>query len=280
MDQSSPSASNPLLFSIDVEDLLARFPLGEKPNFQSHVPQCMDRFLEVFNQFQVKITCFICGDLARQFPDVIRKIELNGHEIACHSDLHMPLDLLTPSSFKIDLENNIRALRDAGVVGEIKGYRAPIFSLTEQTSWAYDILSEMNFKYSSSVLPAANPQYGWKDFGTSIRKFKGIYEIPMTLGKFFGVKVPLFGGMYLRWLPNSMMRSQLSLQLKKSAVLGFIHPYDIDVEQEYFRHPGIDNLLFHALLFYRRGSVLPRLKEVFGSGVKTSKYIDYVNELA
>lgn len=280
MQKCSGNNRYPFLFSIDVEDLLMRFPKEQVPDFPSHVPDLMDQLLGVIEDAGAKITCFTCGDLARKYPRIIKRIEQGGHEVACHSDLHIPLDKLTPDLFRDDLKNNLQALRDAGITTPIVGFRAPIFSLTEKTKWGYEVLEELGFLYSSSVLPAPNPQYGWPEFGSEIKKVGAIYELPMTLGTFYGLKVPMFGGMYMRWLPYGKMKRAILNHLKSGPVLGFIHPYDLDTKQEYFKHPGINNLVFHALLFYKRSRTLPRVQDLFKHSISTTTYSDYVAFLA
>jgi hypothetical protein len=267
----------PLLLSVDVEDLLERFPEGARPNYPSHVPAAMIDLLNLFKQFHAKVTCFICGDLARAFPKIVQKIEAEGHEIACHSDLHIPLDKLTPDTFKQDLKNNIEALRQAGVSSEIVGFRAPIFSLTEKTSWAYDVLRDLGFLYSSSVLPAINPQYGWPEFGEKPKMVSGILEIPMTVENFLGLKVPL-GGMYLRWLPLGFIKKKIKEKSLIESYLSFIHPYDLDLKQEYFKHPGVDNLLFHFLLKARRGQTIPRIREILRLNYGSITYKEFASK--
>ncbi len=78
-------------------------------------------------------------------------------------------DIKSPCPLKGYLEINIQHLNNAGVT-EIKGFRAPIFSLTEKTKWAFDVLTDLGFSYSSSVLPAKSPLYGWPEFGSTPKR--------------------------------------------------------------------------------------------------------------
>ena len=79
---------------------------------------------------------------------------------------------------------------------------ADVFSLTEKTQWAYDILAELGIRYSSSVLPAPNPLFGWPEFGVSARRMtSGVLEIPMTPARVGPLRVPVGGGVYFRVLP-------------------------------------------------------------------------------
>ncbi|MCI5158850.1 MAG: hypothetical protein D3906_10515 [Candidatus Electrothrix sp. AUS1_2] len=100
---------------------------------------------------------------------MIAEIVAAGHEIACHGSRHVQLDKLSPQQFRADLRENLRALQDAGATA-IHGFRVPTFSLTAKTAWAHEVLAELGFTYSSSILPARNPLYGWPEFGSKAKE--------------------------------------------------------------------------------------------------------------
>ena len=95
-------------------------------------------------------------------------------------------------------------MRRAGAK-DVRGFRAPIFSLTAATAWAYPVLRELGFSYSSSVLPAKNPFYGWPGFGPEPRLMEGIWELPMSVARFGPYVVPPAGGVYFRVLPRPLV---------------------------------------------------------------------------
>ena len=139
------------LFSVDVEDI--RFGMADGLNYQERVPANVHKYFDWLNKHDFKCTFFVVGDVAEAFPSLIQEISSEGHEIACHLHRHITLDTLSRETFKEGLESNVRTLRRAGAAN-IEGFRAPIFSLMPSTSWAYDVLKELGFSYSSSVLPA------------------------------------------------------------------------------------------------------------------------------
>ena len=48
-----------------------------------------------------------------------------------------------------------------GITGKnVLGYRAPSFSITKKSLWAFDILEELGFEYDSSVFPTNHDIYG------------------------------------------------------------------------------------------------------------------------
>ena len=239
-----------------------------------------ERYLDFFEEHNCKVTFFVVADGARQYPHLIRKIAEKGHEIACHTFTHIPLDKLGVHKFKADLQESLKILSDVSS-SEIKGFRAPIFSITSQTAWAYDILGELGFVYSSSVLPARNPLYGWPEFGREIKKMSGdVWELPVSVYSSRLLSFPFAGGIYFRLLPFIISRQFIKKSWKKNLpVLGYMHPYDIDEAQERFMHPGINNSRFYNRLMYmNRKTVLDKLKKTVALNARIIPYIDYVRE--
>jgi len=265
----------PYLFSIDLEDL--RFGMADGLKYQERVPANVHKYFDWLNKHGFKCTFFTVGDVAEAYPSLIQEISSEGHELACHLHRHIPLDKLTRETFKESLEANRAAILRAGAA-EVKGFRAPIFSLMPSTSWAYDVLSELGFSYSSSVLPAKNPFYGWEEFGQRPRKVRNIVEIPMTVEKFGPLNIPVAGGVYFRVLPGILVRRSVRNYLKTDIpLLGYFHPYDIDLEQEHFMHPEInDSRFYNFLMYYNRKNVFKRLDAIIAMGFAVCRYAEYV----
>ena len=263
------------LFSIDLEDIRLLVENGER--FKDAVPEMTNRYLDFLNKHDSKATFFVVGDMARRHPDLIRRIVDAGHELGCHTDKHVPLNLQTSELFQLDLERNIESLKKAGAKNII-GFRAPIFSLTKDTRWAYDVLASLGFRYSSSVLPADNPLYGWKEFGKAIKEIQGIVEVPMTLSETPLLNIPFGGGLYFRVLPKPILNQLFKLAAKRNLPIGgYMHPYDIDTKQERFMQPGINNNQFYNfLMYYGRGSVFSKLEAILEMGFKIKPYREYL----
>jgi polysaccharide deacetylase family protein (PEP-CTERM system associated) len=266
------------LFSIDLEDVRLWMPGGEK--YKERVPANTHAYMSWLNGHGFKCTFFTVGEVAQKYPSLIKEILDEGHEIACHTNKHIPLDKQDPASFKKDLEENIRWLREAGA-GDIKGFRAPIFSLTEKTKWAFDVLTELGFSYSSSVLPAKSPLYGWPEFGqTPKRVNSSLVEIPMTVGKTGPVTAPYGGGIYFRVFPFFTIMSKVKRHTTASnPLLGYFHPYDIDTGQEHFMHPGINNSkLYNHLMYMNRSKVFERMDRLIDKGFTICTYQQYISD--
>lgn len=263
------SGEAPYLFSVDVEDPRLELPDGER--HPPRVPSLVESYLGFLRRHGGKGTFFFVGEVARRHPGLVARIAVEGHEIGCHSDSHVPLDRLGGARFRDDVERNLDALRKAGA-GEVAGYRAPCFSLTAQTGWAYEALARLGFAYSSSVLPARSPLYGHPGFGAGPRLIEGVVELPVTLLPWPILKVPV-GGLYFRALPRPVLRAALTrFRRRGEAVAGYHHPYDIDTEQRFthagFRRWGPFDLLMRA----NRGAVLPRLEMVGSLGFAFAAY--------
>jgi polysaccharide deacetylase family protein (PEP-CTERM system associated) len=267
-----------LLLSIDLEDV--RDWVDDGLNYTERVPANTQCYLDYFRSLGIKATFFIVGQVARRYPNLIRQIIDEGHEIACHGDTHLQLDKLTACSFREDLERNIQSLVDVGGQNII-GFRAPTFSLISRTSWAYDVLSELGIQYSSSVLPAGNPLYGWPEFGEEPRIVNNkIWELPITLHAIPGLRVPVLGGVYFRVMPFLLTCMSVWLSIKKKKPVGtYLHPYDIDTLQERFMHPDLGGKKYlNALMYINRGKVLKRLG-VLHDRYDFSTYQEYISRM-
>src|SRR5947209_2111155 len=139
-----------LLLSIDFEDWhqLVRRRVGAS-GWQEPGPALArqtDRLLSLLDELQVKATLFILGMAARAHPELVGRIVAAGHEIGCHGDAHLLVAGQTPEEFAIDLRRaraTIQELTDR----QPAGYRAPAFSITQASPWAYDILAREGFAY-------------------------------------------------------------------------------------------------------------------------------------
>jgi len=266
------------LFSVDLEDI--RMSMPDNQSYKDRLVINTEKYLEYLDSNSSRCTFFVVGQVAKKYPDLIKRINSCGHELACHSMNHTPINRLSPKEFENDVKQNMEYIYKASSP-ELKGFRAPYFSLTKETEWAYDILKELGFVYSSSVLPAKNPLYGWPGFGEQTKEIlKNFYEVPITLSGFPIVNVPFAGGVYFRVLPFTLIKYLFKNKQKSSNYIrGYFHPHDIDTEQERFMHPGIkQNRLYNLLLYYNRDKVLKRLK-LLANNISIITYRKYISEI-
>ena len=263
------------LFSVDFEEFYAA---ERQESFRrTPLPELTERLLEFLRRAGMRCTFFVVGEIAARFPEAVRAIAAEGHELGCHTHDHRPLDEHTPASLREDLLRNLDAVR-ACASGPITGFRAPILSLTRRTAWAHEVLAQLGFRYSSSVLPARNPLHGWPEFGSAPREVNGIMEIPVTLARIGPLRLPVGAGTYFRCLPPALVRGAFErCAARGNPVVGYFHPYDIDAAQERVMSRGVNgSRLMNALLYMNRSRTLERLESLMADGFKIVPYSDFL----
>lgn len=200
----------------------------------SHVEANTQRMLEQFARHDIKATFFTLGWVAERFPALVRRIVANGHELASHGFGHQLVHELSPDQFRHDLTRAKDVLEEAGGV-EVKGYRAPTFSIGPQNPWAFEILAETGHQYSSSVYPVKHDLYGAPDSPRSpYRPTKlDLLELPMTTLQLGRKNLPIAGGGYFRLVPYWLYRQALARfnQVESRPSIFYIHPWEIDADQ-------------------------------------------------
>jgi polysaccharide deacetylase family protein (PEP-CTERM system associated) len=241
--------------SIDVEDYfhVSAFEKQSPPDTwetrECRIERNIDRVLSCLDQVDVKATFFILGWVAERYPQVTRCIAEQGHEIASHGYLHQRLSLLDRDSYRQDIRRGKGLLEDQ--IGQaVIGYRAPSYSITRETAWAFDELLEAGFQYDSSIFPMKHDFYGipdwprfpgyavkrgdvWQAADTIPGKQLGIREIPITTLKFGSRNLPIAGGGYFRLLPYAVTRwglSSINVKERKPFIF-YLHPWEFDPEQ-------------------------------------------------
>lgn len=194
------------------------------------------RLLDLFDECDVKGTYFILGWVAERYPQLVREIAGRGHELGCHSYWHRPVYKLTPAEFREDTQRAKDVIEQASGV-TLYGYRAPSFSITGQSLWAFDVLAELGFTYDSSVFPVSHDVYGMPDAPRSpfiVKTPSGpVVEYPMaTFRLASGRNLPVGGGGYLRIFPYWYTDMGVRRAWRDGVpVVSYIHPWEIDPGQ-------------------------------------------------
>jgi len=198
----------------------------------------MDRILQQFDRAGVTATFFTLGWIADRYPAVVRRIVAAGHELASHGYGHARADSQTPEEFRDDVRRARGVLQDLGGV-PVVGYRAPTFSIGPRNPWAFDVLDEEGYAYSSSVYPVKHDLYGTPDAPRfPYRPAAGpLLEIPMTTVRLGGRNLPCAGGGYFRLMPYALFRILLRRFNHMDAASGvfYFHPWEIDPDQPRIR---------------------------------------------
>ncbi len=97
-------------------------------------------------------------------------------------------------------------------MSRVRGYRAATFSIGARNQWAFGVLEEEGYEYSSSINPISHDLYGMPDAPRVPYRPGGrrLCEIPMTTVRPSGRNFPCSGGGYFRLLPYPAFRFGLS----------------------------------------------------------------------
>jgi len=204
----------------------------EWSNFESRIHQNMDRIYKILDGSNVKATFFCMGWIAEKYPEVIKDIVSQGYEIGSHTRMHQLVYSQTPQEFKSDVEHSIKTLEDLSGT-KVKYFRAPGFSITEETKWAFEILIELGIEIDCSIFPVKRAHGGFASYGTpkpSILEYNGvsIKELPINYADFLNKPIIFSGGGYFRLLPYPLIKKWTK---QSDYIMTYFHPRDFDATQ-------------------------------------------------
>ncbi len=240
------------ILTVDLEcwaRLVNRQLTGELTLCSRNTREGTEFLLSLFKEKGAKATFFVLGHFADAFPDLVKRIDSEGHEIATHGYSHTRLNQLTPDEFRREVKLSLAGLEQ--VIGKrIRGFRAPEFSLVSDTSWALRILSEEGLAYDSSIFPFAGQRYGISDFPRGMVRINfdqsSIVEVPLSTVRLLGKNWPVAGGGYLRLLPCGMIRRMIR-RVNRDGLpfVAYCHPYEfysgrLTVSPEAKRKRGVE----------------------------------------
>lgn len=252
--------------TIDVEDYFQvsafapHIPRSEWPLRECRVERNVDLILSMLDQHDTKATFFTLGWIAERYPHIVRQIVANGHEIASHGYGHERATDQSPDSFFADV--NVAKLILEDIAGtEIKGYRAPSFSIGEKNLWAFECLEKAGYLYSSSIYPIRHDHYGMPNAPRHAHSIGNLLEIPATTLRFFSRNWPASGGGYFRLLPYGFSRWMIQRinHVDQLPAVFYFHPWEIDVEQPRVEGVSAKTRFRHYLNIHRMEQRLHRL---------------------
>jgi len=247
------------LLSFDVEDWEAVAALrlsGRLGRWSGSLPRQLDRVRRLLDHFGVRATFFWLGCTAAAYPNAVRALKREGHEIASHGYGHVVLGKLKPRELAADLRASTELLGQ--LTGERPlGYRAPEFSLTKHTRWALSVIADAGFVYDSSVFPIRHRRYGIPDFPrhpTLVHTTSGpLVELPLASVEWWGFRWPIAGGGYFRWVPRWLMLRAWRRFFKDNTIgTAYFHPYEFDKPESGGLIPSglTDSRRLRELFFY------------------------------
>ena len=248
------------IMQIDVEDWYCDLEFCSWHSYTQRVARNTAKILSILQEHDVRATFFILGYIAGKIPELVQEIQNNGHEIASHGYAHRRITDQSPAEFEKDLVQSLETLEK--ITGEkIWGYRAPQFTLTEETAWAIDILKKHGLKYDSSIFPVKTPLYGVPGAPLSPYHIRSenikidhpdeeFLEIPLSVYQvpFIKKRIPVGGGIYLRVLPYPITGYSIGrINRSHRSAVCYLHPWELDSEKprhkdlKWYHYYGIDH---------------------------------------
>jgi polysaccharide deacetylase family protein (PEP-CTERM system associated) len=226
-----PPKFAPPIISVDVEDWAQStwdhsLPITERAARNTlHV-------LDVLAEHDVKGTMFVLGLFCEAFPEVVRRMHAEGHEIGCHTYGHLEVFHKTPTQMAAQTRR-AKDLLEQTIGAKVRGYRAADFSIIRETLWSLDVLAECGFEYDSSIFPVKRPRYGIPDWPrhpvrVELPSGRMIVEFPIAAYQLGSKNLPVGGGGYHRLLPGFVGRAAARRVMNEVPFVFYCHPYEFD----------------------------------------------------
>lgn len=221
-----------MIFSADIEDWQQSVLDWNNP-ITNRVIASTHKLLAILDSHNVKGTFFIQGMITEKYPELIKEIAVQGHELGSHSYSHETIFAMTPKKFEWELEKSVLPLED--LTGKkVIGFRAPKFSINESIiNWYCEALRKYGIKYDSSVFPMEVKVQGYGFSDPNIVKLfnkNGIDQYPMTIANVYGKQLPIMGGGYFRLYPYWLTKVLSKHNISKESVF-YMHPYELDSDE-------------------------------------------------
>lgn len=241
----SDGRSATLLLSVDFEDwhqlVRRRVGAGDWQQPGPALRRQTEVLLGLLDELDVRATFFVLGMSARAHPELVQAIAAHGHEIGSHGDAHRPVHSQTSRELAADLRaagSTIEQLTGRTPVG----YRAPAFSITRQSSWAFEVLADEGLEYDASQhdSPRIRNRFGGSSSSPHPLELAGgrtLWELPVAVWRAGGsagnerggrARIPVGGASYWGLMPTSIILRGLA-EAGPFAGL-YLHPHELDPE--------------------------------------------------
>jgi len=140
------------LLTNDVETMSLWFNDLRDATGEKVLKEGMPILLDLYRKYDVKSTFFFTGDIVDLYPNVVRMILHDGHEVGSHGKSHKTengFDVMPFQKQKAHLDYSKKQLEDVSGT-EVVAFRAPALRVSELTARA---LIETGFRIDSSIAP-------------------------------------------------------------------------------------------------------------------------------
>jgi polysaccharide deacetylase family protein (PEP-CTERM system associated) len=240
---------------------------GDWERYPSRVERNTLRLLEMFARMEVRATFFVLGWVAERFPGLVQAVCTAGHRIGCHGYEHRMIYEGNETDFRIDVRRAKQIIED--ITGmPVTSFRAPSYSITSQTLWAFEVLGEEGFEYDSSIFPIIHDNYGISDaprfpYVRHLKCGRQIREFPPSTLRLLGSNVPVAGGGYLRLFPYKLTAWAIHRlnKTERQPAMVYLHPWEIDPDQPRVSAPWFSRFRHYNNLDSTETKCLKLLKE-------------------
>ena len=276
----SVDGMSPLVFFIDLDEWYhCRWATGATTSRWSSIDDCFRDcygsnrpageiveptkwILKRLKEANTKVTFNILGEVAQWYPELVRQIAQEGHEIACHGMHHRDLTLISRRQFSQELAE-ARSILEELSGRRVVGFRAPNLIVTD---WLPKLLIDQGFAWDSSVCPASNfgkfkghsgapSQPYWASPNSLCRRGgSNLVEIPVSV--FPILKLPGGTSISTRILGWTWSRIALDASLRSGFASYYAHPYEFNTNQ------GFKRMHLRERVFLRRTGAY--MKQVLG----------------
>ncbi|MFD0677899.1 MULTISPECIES: polysaccharide deacetylase family protein [unclassified Paenibacillus] len=263
----NPSVKNMLTF--DIEEWFHANYDDVKPDLSqpSHFRSNMDTLLRLCRETGCKATFFVLGYIGEHFPDVVKAIAREGHDVASHGYAHELAYKQNIQEFKADVKKSVDILED--ITGtKVLGYRAPSWSIVESNLHYLEALEELGLKYDASIFPVKTFLYGIPTAPTEIHKPRvngrelNLYEVPMSVMKLTGKNMGYSGGFYFRFFPKFFIKQVIrSANRQGKSSIVYLHPREVNVNEAKLILPRKE----HFIHYYNIGGTEAKLEDILRS---------------
>jgi polysaccharide deacetylase family protein (PEP-CTERM system associated) len=222
------------ILTVDVEEAFHRNDLHlsrrQRELLGGRVVEQTERLVSLVRAAGQRGTLFVLGEVAEQYPDLVKSLAADGFELALHGYSHRLVYEQRAKEFLRETQAAKSLLEELGG-RKVVGFRAPSWSIIQRSLWALKILAAMGFQYDSSILPAKGYLEGMPRSNPLIhrRAEADIIEVPPSIYSMGPFRLPFSGGLYLRTLPYGFIRHCI-MRLNKRGIPAviYLHPWELD----------------------------------------------------
>lgn len=253
------------ILSFDIESWFlsyesSQIDISQWSQMESRIENNLDIILRFLSTNNTNGTFYVLGWIVEQYPEVIKRIADEGHEIGYHSYYHQLPEMQGPLEFEKDLAKGLELLQK--ITGKkIVQYRAPRFSFNQNNGWCIPILLKHGITISSSsksLRKIGSEKIPQTPFYFEY-KAKKILELPLNQVSSVGLKWVYTGSGYFRVLPFRLIDH---LYKKHEYNMAYFHPRDFDTAV-----PMTSKLPFYRNIMGRLGNstTIPKLSNLMAS---------------